>query len=116
MKKRLVVLGVTASVLLSLFPSKTAYAQRKWNNPESEKRYKALRQEALDAHRNESKALENYDRELGKAQKDAGRVIEGATHGALKGGAPGAAWGAATGAGKGIYERGKDYYKDRKRK
>lgn len=115
MQKQRVVLGITVLVLLSLIASNVAYAGRKWNNPQNEVRYKESLRQQSDAYRNEAKAWQNYDRELGRAQEDVRRVRNDAMKGAVNGGGPGAAWGAASGAAKGIYERGRDYFRSRGR-
>jgi hypothetical protein len=105
-------LFVTGLVLASFLLS-TPVSARKWNNPENERRYKAALKNQSEAHRNESKAWQNYDRELGRAQDDVRRVRNDAIKGAVTGGPAGAAWGAAKGAGKGIAYRVNDYRRNR---
>lgn len=117
MKKKLVSFCVMLFCMMSLLDSINAFAEtKKWNNLEAKNRYNERRKEAIKAYGEESKAWKNYDRELERAQDDVRRVRNNAIKGAVKGGAPGAALGAAKGAGKSIYERGKHYYKERKRK
>ena len=118
MRKQFVVLSFTASILLSLFLSNLTYAQsskKKWNNPEAQKRYQRYLKETAEAHRNEAKAWENYNREVKRAQDDVRTVRNSALKGAVRGGAAGAAVGTAKGAGKVIYQRGKEAYKNRKK-
>jgi len=110
MKKQTVILGIAALVLIS--STNISYA-RKWNNPENQKKYNEAQTRAAEAYRNESKAWQNYDRQLERAEKDVRRVRDEAIKGAVKGGAPGAAWGAAKGAAIGIGERGRDYLRNR---
>lgn len=114
MNTKAIISGIAVSLLLAAgagMGNNSYAAERKWNNPESKKRYEAARQQQANALREESKAWQNYDKELAKAQRDVRRVRDDAYKGALSGGAAGAAWGAAKGAGKGVYERGKDQYK-----
>jgi hypothetical protein len=76
------------------FVNQFSYA-RKWNNPENQRRFNQAQTRAAETYRNESKAWQNYDRELASAQKDVRRVRDGAINGVIKGGPAGAAWGAA---------------------
>ncbi len=111
---RLPIILAIFSILISL-ASNTAYADRRqWNNPESEQRYKkALRQQSA-AYRNETRAWNNYVREIERAQQDVRAVRNGAANGALKGGVPGAAWGGTKSAVKRIFYRARDAYKSRR--
>lgn len=110
MKKQAVIFGFTALVLgLS---TNITYA-RNWNNPANEKRYHEALNRSAQAYQNESRAWQNYDRQLERAQNDVRRVRDEAISGAIRGGASGAAWGAAKGAAIGIGQRGRDYLRNR---
>ena len=115
MKKRTVSAVLAAAVMAIPFYANFSYAGRQWNNPENEKRYKNALKQSAQAHQNAAAAWDNYDRELGRAQKDVRRVRNEAIKGAIIGGPAGAAWGAAKGSGQGIYDRGRDYYQGRRR-
>lgn len=109
MKKQSVIFGITALVMM--ISTNVTYA-KKWNNPENQRRYNQAQTRAAEAYRNESKAWQNYDHELARAQKDVRRVRNEAIKGAVKGGPAGAAWGAAKGAAIGIGERGRHNFRN----
>jgi hypothetical protein len=115
MEKRTAIAVLAATVLAIPFYVNISYAGRQWNNPENERRYKNALRQSAQAHQNAATAWGNYDRELGRAQKDVRRVRDEAIKGAIKGGPAGAAWGAAKGSAKGIYQRGRDYRQSRRR-
>ena len=74
MKKQILLFYIMAAVLLSLVCTSYTNAEekqgRKWNNPEAKKRYEKYSKEAIKARGEESKAWQNYDRELEKAEND----------------------------------------------
>jgi hypothetical protein len=115
MKKRIVSAVLATAVMAIPLYANISYAGRQWNNPENEKRYKNALRQSAQTHQNAATAWGNYDRELGRAQKDVRRVRDEAIKGAIKGGPGGAAWGAAKGSAQAIYERGKDHYQSRRR-
>ena len=102
-------LVLTLCLIAISLVSPTAFAEKhKWNNPENEQRYKDALKRESEARKQEAKAWNNYDRELGRAQDDVRRVRNEAIKGAVTGGAPGAVAGAGKGAAKGIADRVKN--------
>lgn len=95
--------------------SGAANTPKVWKNPENKQRYTNALRQASEAKLNEGKAWANYANECNKAQEDVRRVRNEAIKGAVKGGPAGAAYGAAKGAAQGTYNRGKEYYQNRKK-
>lgn len=102
---------VAATVLATLLEGNFCHAGRQWNNPENQRRYIETQRRSAEAHRQAASAWGNYDRELGRAQKDVRRVRDQAIEGARRG-RPGAP---PKDRPSGTYGRGRDFYKIRRR-